>query len=441
MQVTVYNHLHNDKKVYDGSDQEVKSAIFKDHPYLLHHLGWDTPIESLVRALDRSQHFSAIISSVSLMKKEVFIEGNAQIYNKDKYLEAIRAACEFLSGIKVSDLTVRQAVLANDGDDRAAMLEAHNLMPSKANLDALEAVLAASLNKSEVVKDEPVYFKEVSAFNESGTEFAEMVQRASAAGAINEIKLGVGKHSKGTLIAKDPKTFVSLILKPGSGKQNPASGEKQNPASQSVREAAFYAVSAAWGLSNYLPECHLLIVDGKEYAAMQFLQKQWVNGNNLKAEDPNKASRLLHMYLVDGTLHKWAVLDYVLGNPDRNNGNIMFCGPEVKLIDHGSALAGIDFKPSIDKYSFVPCYLRAFCRGGFNTMQSHEKLEALPRVSPTVEKELGEWIVKLDDGIVRKLLIGYNIDPVPDIARLDFLKFACGIQPADLAVNSAWVIP
>jgi hypothetical protein len=441
LQVTVYNHLDNDRKVYEGSDLDVKSAIFKDHPYLLHHLGWDTSIEDLVRSLDRSQHFSAIISSVSLIKREMVIARNAQIFNKDRYMESIRSACEFLSGFKASDLAVRQALLANDGDEKVAMLDAHNIIPSKANLEALEAVLVASLDKSEILEDAPVAFNEVEAFNEGGKEFAEMVKRASKDAAINAIKLGVGKHSKGTLIAKDPETHLSLILKPGAGKQNPASGEKQNPASQSVREAAFYAIAAAWGLGKFLPECHLLIIDGIEYAAMQFLQSQWVNGNELKAEDPNKANRLLHIYLVDGSLHKLAALDYVNANPDRHSGNVMFCGPEIRLIDHGSALAGIDFKPPTDKYSFVPYYLRVFCRGGFSRVSVDEKVLALPRVNPSVEKELGEWLLKLDGGIVQKLLISYNIDPVPELARLDFLKFACGIQPADLAVNSAWVVP
>lgn len=440
MQVTVYNYLNNDKEAYEGSDLEVKAAIFKDHPYLLHLLGWDTSIESLVHTLDKSQMFSAVVSSIILAKKEVVKEGNAQIFNKDLYLESLRSACEFLSGIKVDDLVVRQALLANDGDEKAAMLEAHGLEPLKANLDALDAVLVVSFGKSEVVNDAPVFFNKVEAFNESGTDYASMVERASKASEINEINFGVGKHSKGTLLAKDPETHLSLILKPGSGRQNPALGEKQEPASQSAREAAFYSVASAWGLGKYLPECHLLIADGKEYVAMQFLRNQWINGSDLKAEDPNKANRLLYLYLTDGTVHKWAAMDYILGNPDRNMQNLMFCGPEVRLIDHGSALAGIDFKPATDKYSFVPYYLRVFCRGDFSKMTSSEKLQSLPRVGAGVEKELNEWLQKLDLDILRKLLIGYNIDPVPELARLESLKFACGIQPTDLAINSAWVV-
>lgn len=442
MQVIVYNYLNNEKKVYEGSDLDVKSAIFKDHPYLLHLLGWDVDVDILIKILDRSQHYSAVNSAVVLIKTETVIkEGNAQIYNKDRYLEALRAACEFLSGLSVSDAVVRSSILVHDGDDKTAMLEAHNLEPSEANLEALEAVLEASLNKSEVLHNKPVHFTTIEAAKESGKAFAELVYRANESGDINEIKLGVGKHSKGTLIAKDPDTHLSLILKPGAGKQNPASGEKQNPASQSVREAAFYVIAATWGLAKYLPECHLLHLDNKEYAGMQFLQEQWINGNDLKAEDPNKANRVLHMYLIDGTLHKFAALDYILANPDRHASNVMFCGPEVRLIDHGSALAGIDFKPPIDKYSFVPYYLRVFCRGDFKDLLPHEKLLALPRVHPTLEKELNEWLNKLDGEILRKLLIGYNIDPVPEMTRLEFLKFASTIQPADLAISSAWVVP
>ena len=438
MQVVVYNHLDNNKQIYEGSDEEVKSSLFKDHPFLLHRFGCDAPIEVLVKDLDRNQMTSAVISSICLTKSEI-ASNNPQLYNKDEYLESIRAAVEFLSGIKVSDLAVRQALLAYDGDDMAAMLDVHNLTPSKANLGALEAVLAASLNKSEA-DAKPVTFNKIEAFNESGAAFAKLVERASKTNNIHEVNLGKGKHSKGTLVAKDPESHLSLVLKPGSGKQNPALGEGQNPASQSTREAAFYAIACAWGLGKYLPECHLLLLDGQGYAAMQYLGEQWVNGNDLRAQEPNKARRLLHMYLVDGTIHKWAALDYVGGNSDRHSGNLMYLGPEVRLIDHGSALAGIDFRPPVDKYSFVPCYLREFCPPGFGKLDAHAKLLKLPRGSNGVGKELTEWLQKLDGKILQKLLIGYDVDPAPCMARLEFLKTACGIQPADLAINGAWVV-
>ncbi len=206
--------------------------------------------------------------------------------------------------------------------------------------------------------DGPIVFNEVKPANESGIDFALAVERASKAGKVGIIKFKAGKHSGGTLIAKDPVSRITLLLKPGSGPQSPAAGESQTEASQSQREAAFFAVAAAWGLGKYVPECHLLVIDGKEYAAIKFLPPEyWENGQQFKERDPNGPRRTLSLFLAD--IFKWATLDYVLGNPDRNSGNVMFCQGEVKLIDHGSALAGIDFKPAHDKFSFVPFYLRA----------------------------------------------------------------------------------
>lgn len=436
MQVLVYNWLTNQKELHEGSEKDVKHQLFKDHPWLLLKLGHDASIEQVIKALDRSQSYSALISSVVLTKSLDIEEDNPQFYNKDVYLEAIRSACEFLSGIKVSDETIRAAIIAHDGDEKAALLDAHNLIPNKSNLDSLDAVLKANFSKSE--ENSVIKLTSIEAFNESGKEFASMVKRASDSGNIKEITLK-GKHTKGTLIARDPETGQRLIIKPGSGKQNPAMGEYQNPVPQSRREAAFYAVACMFELGQYLPECHLVIINSSETAAMQFLPSTWQNGNELKAEDPNKARRILSPYLVDGTLHKFAAMDYILGNPDRHSGNVMFSGPEVKLIDHGSALCGPAFNPPIDKYSFVPYYLRAFT-SGFKQLDQHEKLLKLPRINIEVQKEVEEWLNKLNPELLSKMLFLYDIDPKACVGRLEKLKLNASVQPVDLAINGVWVL-
>jgi hypothetical protein len=436
MQVIEYNWLNNQKEIYEGSDKDVKQQIFKNHPWILHKLGFNASIEAIVKLLDRSQSYSACISSVQLTKSLNIDASNPQFHNKDFYLEVLRAACEFLSGIKVDDTTVRAAILRHDGDDRAAMLDAHNIMPSKDNLEALDAVLRANLTKSE--DESPIKFNNIKAFNEGGTDFALAIKRASDSGNIKEIKLK-GKHSKGTLLAKDPENHTTFILKPGSGKQNPAMGEYQNPATQSRREAAFYACASLFELKEYLPECHLLLLDEVEFACMAYLSDTYKNGNDLKAEDPNIARRVLSPYLVDGTVHKWAAMDYILGNPDRNSGNIMFSPPEVKLIDHGSTLCGEAFSPPIDKYSFVPYYLRAFT-SGFKELEPHEKLLKLPRINIEVQKEVESWLNKLNPELLSKMLFLYDIDPKACIIRLNKLKLNASVQPVDMAINGVWVL-
>jgi hypothetical protein len=133
-------------------------------------------------------------------------------------------------------------------------------------------------------------------------------------------------------------------------------------------------------------------------------------------------------------------MDYILANPDRNAGNIMFRDGHVKLIDHGSALAGIDFNPAFDNHAFVPYYLRVFASGGFGKMTPEQRLKALPRLNAEGEKKLSEWIGRLNKEVLQKILIPYGIDPTPELARLELLKFACSVQSADLAVLSVWTI-
>jgi hypothetical protein len=439
--VIVYNFLTDHQDVLEGDDQDIKQQLGKAHPYLLSTFGYDAPVEVFIDSLNQQQLYSAFVGDIALTKTQLSDSSNPQLRTGDDYLAFLRSAVEFLSGVQVDDVTVRQAILAHDGDEKKAMLLAHNLQPTKSNLEALEAVLMASFEKSEG-DDAPhiVQFKTIEPFNASAQSFAKIVQRANNVANIQTIHFQRGKHSAGTLIAKDPETHCALILKPGAGKQNPALGEKQNAASQGCREAAFYALAAACGLAEFLPECHLLIIDGIEYATMKFLHNAWQDGNTLKALDPNAARTILAPYLNNGMVHKWAVMDYVLGNPDRHSGNVMFCGNQVRLIDHGSALAGIDFQPPIDKHSFVPYYLRVFCPAGFGQLAADQKFKILPRVSEEIQSELVRFINMLHENIISALLLQYNIDPAPEVARLELLKFAVGIQPADLAINGVWTI-
>ena len=439
MQVIVHNHFNDQKKVFEGTEQDVRFEILNDFPYLLSKYGSDASVDILVKDLDRSQNTSAVISSIVLSKAEVELPQTpeAQFFPKDQYLELVREAAEFMAGIPCDEETLRRTLQANDGDEKVACLVAVGLEPSDSNLAALSAVMNVRLAKSE---QEPLIFSKVEAFSDSGTNFADMIKRAVSAQSIKEIQFRAGKHSKGTLLAKDPETFTQLLLKPGAGKQNPALGESQVQASQSVREAAFYAVADAWGLAKDLPECRLLYLDDQEYAAMQFLPQKWVNGNDLRRQDPNAARRYLSPYLIQGDVHRWAVMDYILANPDRNAGNIMFRDGHIKLIDHGSALAGIDFNPAFDNHAFVPYYLRVFASGGFGKMTPEQRLKALPRLNAEGEKKLAEWVSRLNKEVLQKILIPYGIDPTPELARMELLKFSCSVQSADTAVLSVWTI-
>lgn len=427
MQITILDHYSGKKEVLEGDECQIRIQLYEKFPWILHELGGGVDTSELVSAIDKTQQYSSLISSVELLKTEV-------LEKCDQISESLEQAAEFLSGQETDEDKYHEALLLFDGDEKKALLASHGLEPSEANVKALEAV-SCNLNKTE---EEVIVFNEVRPATESGIDFALAVQRASDSGDVNVIRFKTGKHSGGTLIAKDNVSHLTLLLKPGKGK-SPATGEDQVQASASQREAAFFAVAAAWGLGKYVPECHLLTIDGKEYAAIKFLSPQyWENGQEFKERDPNGPRRALSLYTLD--VIKWAAIDYILGNPDRNSGNVMFCNGEVRLIDHGSAFAGVDFKPGHDKFSFVPFYLRALAAGDFNKLSPEQKLRSLPRLSAVLEGEFKHWLISLDSGLMSKLLIINGVDPVASLARLELLKDALDYQPADLAVLSNWVL-
>ena len=226
----------------------------------------------------------------------------------------------------------------------------------------------------------------------------------------------------------------------GGPSPGPQAGVTESGASQAKREAAFYAVAQAWGLAEYLPECHLLLIGGREYAALKLLGSSYEDLNAVRARDPGAPRRLFLVFRPDGTLHRWAALDAILGNVDRNAGNLMVRGDEVKLIDHGSAFAGTGFAPATDKNTFVPYYLRALAPSDFNQLAPADKLRALPRISGDSAKNLNNWLSSLDEEGLARILHRFGIEAKPSVERLRSLKGALAYQPADLAINSFWVL-
>jgi hypothetical protein len=453
MRVIISDHYENARHVIEGDDEDVRSQVLDLYPYLLTKYGPHCDINILVKDLNHSQFASAVVLN-DLDKSDrydtpgIIQDGigqhvirypsstkHGQIHTQDTQLEACREAGAFLSGHPCEDKEMRQALLQNDGNPELAALAAHGLPLTM--LEDLRAVLSSSLKKSEE-STQPVKFKDVSSATASGTVFAEIVKKSSDAGEIKHILLGKGKHNHGMLLARDSETHQSCILKPGSGHLPNSGGEQETGATQSTREACFFAVAQAWGLGEYMPECHLLLIDGQEYACSRFLPNSFKNFNDLKAHDPGLPGRLMHLY-NDSTLHKWAAMDLILGNPDRNAGNVMASGDKVKLIDHGSTFAGASFDPAKDGISFVPYYLRPSVTE-FNSLSTNDKLRKLPRLNAENEAKLRKWILDLNPELMGQIMTQYGIDSGPEKDRLQKLQQALGYQTADLAVLSAWVV-
>jgi hypothetical protein len=174
-----------------------------------------------------------------------------------------------------------------------------------------------------------------------------------------------------------------------------------------------------------------------EWAAILMLPPDWKPVEEMRESDLNWLMRCLEKYRTDGTLHQWAAMDAVLGNPDRHWGNALMHDTDIKLIDQGSALAGKDFAPGSDRNSFVPFYLRYTCpTAKFNKLAMESKLRWMPSVSKDVDEMLRVWIRGIDPLVLASVLRTYGIHPDACVERLRRLQATTGSMSQ--AINRFW---
>jgi hypothetical protein len=265
LQVQVTRHHERQKKdLYEGSDDDVRHQLLIAHPFLASKFGYQAPLPALLAGLNACQAFSAIVPEHGSMFKAELPSREAlrAQLGSDPELDRCLAAASFLAGKEPDESALQEAAVEHDGDVEAVALAACDLHVNEANRDALRGILGASMAKSEEAIEGPEDVKDVQAATPDGEEYADLVRRAAKAGEIVSINLGTGKHSAGTALARDPETHRSILLKPGSGNLSPAMGVRESEASQSKREAAFYAGAKAMGLGHFVSEAHLLLVDG-----------------------------------------------------------------------------------------------------------------------------------------------------------------------------------
>jgi 8-oxo-dGTP pyrophosphatase MutT (NUDIX family) len=356
--------------------------------------------------------------------------------------EAFQAAKFLVCGADLDPVVVRRELWHEDGDHVRAALRAYGLEPTEKNIKALHAIMKLQqLDKNEVSADTDGVKapKELVPAVPEAEDAVQALKRAFAGKNVKPIKLK-GKHSRGTLVAQDPKTEAAILIKPGSGKQSPAAGAREDPSTQSQREAAFWHVANKLGLGDNIPRADLVLADGQQWAAIQMLPLSYRNLEKRQHENNALVLYTLNRYRQSGILHRWAVLDYLLGNPDRHAQNLMMSSgpnPDISLIDHGSAFAGINFDPARDHDSFVPFYLRAWTGKSFNGMDVREKLSYMPKVGPAVQQDLRRWLDGIHADDLAVIMHRYGINPQPTLDRLAKLKGIDG--PVDEAINRLWV--
>jgi hypothetical protein len=448
VRVIVENLYTEQKNVIEGTVSQVEDKLIEQYPWLAscdpEHAG---DIKGLVEQLDSAQAYHAWIDSEDLSKSASGFhdadlddadEVAANMAGFNPQVHPAFAAAQFLSGKpEVSLQAIRQALYEHE-DYIDAAARAYGLPEGDESRRAIRAVMGMSEPSQKVAQEARVPAGE---HIEPGTSDAnstvEALRRAWRIGAVRAVHLA-GKHSAGALIAHGGNCLY--LLKPGSGAQV-AAGAAQEHASQSRREVAFWQIADDWGLGSTVPRCDLVIIDGTEYAAIVMLPFSWQGMQQKFAGNPNIARQALSTYRDLGMLHKWAVIDFVLGNPDRHADNMMISGDNrrIALIDHGSAFAGPEFDPAYDRNSFVPYYLRVWAGPKFNRLTVKEKLERMPTVNRQLRSELQGWLNRIDVHRLEALMNRFGIDPRPSLDRFDRVKAAAGSKPVDLAVMTLWV--
>lgn len=457
MKVAITNHLTGRDRILEGSAEDIERDLLDLFPWARSPNEEDRgDIEGLVELIDSSQMYTAeILEGGSLKKAEPEEERNlaldkgldpdhpvvrAMLGHVPDHTDAFEAAA-FLAGHPGTPFErMRRALWDEDGDHFAAALRVHALEPNETNLRALRSVIGMNRKDRPMSKaEQEMAVADVKAGVPEGEETAQELTRAFRDHYVFPIKLA-GKHSAGSMLAKDEDTGKTWLLKPGAGGESPVKGENEQPATQSEREAAFWHIADKVGLGEWYPKTDLVLINGKQFAAIRLIPWSFKTLDARRKEDGGLPQRLFFPFLNEGLVHMWAALDFVAGNADRHANNVMVGEDrEVQLIDHGSSLAGRDFDPGHDQNAFVPYYLRAWSPSNkFQSLPPEEKLEQLPRVSEKVAKELSDWLSRISANDIETILLKYGADPTAILARLAKLKHSAIPFPCDEAINMAW---
>lgn len=445
MQVSVTNVYTDHKRVFNGLPHEILIDLNEVYGSRL-RFSHDT-LDSVLEDLSRQQALIVEVNHHTLNKSETNLgddfDVNSRIvqdmHGSRARLERTFEAARFLvGGTEPSLESIRRILWDEDGDAVRAALRAFGMEDTPENRMSLDAVGdLASLQKAESAVA-PTAFVEAGVAG--AEETAAAITRAAKDQKIVGVQLG-GKHSKGSMVARDPETNKTYLMKPGSAQQSPALGARQDPSSQSEREACFWAMAHLWGMGNDLPVCHLILVDGRQYACMELLALDYRPLEDIQKKSPSKLVEVLEKYRHKGQLHRWAIMDAILGNPDRHLGNLMCRGDgDLKLIDHGSAFAGASFDPAHDRNSFVPCYLRygAPRDVNFNSLNQKEKTRYMATVSTDVDQGVEEWLRGVTAAQLETVLPRFGVNPRACVDRLARIRNMASNSSAATAIVKFW---
>lgn len=303
----------------------------------------------------------------------------------------------------------RRALWIADGNELRAAILAHGLEDSEGVRESIRAWLRAV--PAPVDEWEPVRARSASGAEPAGSA----VRRALRAGMVR----GRGR----VLSAADSETGTWTLA------------EDQDSAA--ARAGAFHRVASEWGLGHFVEPSYPVELDGRAYAATLDRPGAAALGT-LAAERHGLPRVLLAARLQDGTLHRLAALDYLLGNPDRLPGSVeVGRDGQFWLCRNGRSFAE-GFTPASDQSSFLPAYLRAWGPERWNSLTPAERRRHWPGVSDAVGGELVGWLAGLRDEPVKLECAARGLDPVPVLSRLSALREAASRLGFSQALATAW---
>lgn len=441
MRVIIQNVYSGIKKTVDGTADVIEKELLRLYPFL--GRASTGALDDMVAHLNSQQSFHAHLVPDPMSKSDTDTRSNAHVVaaflgHHAAHDKALKAARFLAGGTSKDPLEFQARLWEHDGDHEKAALAHHGLEVNAKNLKALRAHMNISgLAKSQV---EPITDLHVEAGAADASACAEAVKAAVKDEFVVPVELG-GKHSAGSMLARDDHTGETWLLKPGSGGQGPQAGEDEESASQSAREVAFWHAAKVLGMEQYYPEAQLLLINGKQVAAIHLLPWSYETYDKFKEENDAAARHIIETYVKAGTAHCWGVIDAILGNPDSHAHNVMHRGEDIKLVDHGSAFAGKSFSPGHDKRSFIPYYLRSSAPSNFSELPAHEKLRYMPRLGSAGLETLSSFLDEVDEkkNELVSVLKRYGVNHEPVLQRLAQIQVYASQGAPDLAVNRFWV--
>jgi hypothetical protein len=291
------------------------------------------------------------------------------------------------------------------------------------------------LNKSENGQK----FEEFRSTFEKDSDISKQISELMRAGHTHSLKnLGHFTHQS-FVVGYDPEnSWLVKVDVPNRPAVESLSG------SQVAKEAAFYEVAKdIFGLENYTPKAVYgkLLTENKQEVpavAIKMYPEQFKPASEVYSQDKHKLLRTLAPMLESGYIHKLAGVLYILGEADAHGQNILTDGKTIKLIDHGSAFAGMDFNPKEDENIFIPYFLRV---GRIkDKMSTEQKYDRMPRTTSQKAKDnIRAFLNNVDPKQLATILEKYNLDPKPVIARWLLVTKLINVSPnPDDIIDMLW---